>query len=69
MIGVRNILSVEGAADNVVQLVITVAVETTLFGGSFSVLILEVGFHSLGKKLSFGSLSHHLVDLPGLSGS
>lgn len=69
LIGVRNILSVKGTADNVVQLAITVTVETTLFGGSVSVMLLEVDVHSLRKKLSFGSLTHHLVDLPGLGGS
>jgi len=69
VVGVRNILSVEGTADNVVQLTIAVTVETTLFSGSLGVLVLEVGIHSLRKKLSFSSLTHHLVDLPGLSGS
>lgn len=47
VIGVRNILSVEGAADNIVQLAVTVTVKASLFSGAVRVGVAKVVVHGL----------------------
>ena len=47
VVSVRNILSVECTADNIVQLAVGVTVQTTFFGGTVSVLVGQVVIHSL----------------------